>query len=256
MTSTSCEFVWYELMTSDGPAAESFYTAVVGWTVQDAHMPGMRYARASAGNTQVGGIMTLPASAKAAGAQPNWCGYIAVPDVDAHAARMVQVGGTVHTPPTEIPNVGRFAMVADPQGAVFALYKGQAAERPAPPPAGTPGTFGWNELHAVDGAAALALYADLFGWTAAEAMDMGPMGTYQLFSAGAAPIGGIMRRDDGNTRASWLYYIHVEQIDAAADRVRNYGGQVVNGPMEVPGNMWILQCTDPQGAQFALLGTR
>ena len=219
-------------------------------------MPGMHYALASAGSTQVGGIMTLPAEAKAAGARPGWCSYIAVPDVDAHAARMLQVGGTVHVPATDIPGVGRFAMVADPQGAVFALFKGLPAERPALPPAGTPGTFGWHELHAVDDAAALALYVDLFGWTAAETMDMGPMGTYQLFATGAAPVGGMMRRADGGTRASWLYYIHVEHIDAAADRVRAQGGQVQQGPMEVPGNMWILQCTDPQGAQFALLGPR
>ncbi|WP_367847694.1 VOC family protein [Rhodoferax sp. WC2427] len=256
MANTPCEFVWYELMTSDGPAAEAFYQAVVGWTVKDAEMPGMRYALASAGGTQVGGIMTLPSEAKAAGAQPGWSGYIAVPDVDAHAARLTQMGGTVHVPGTDIPGVGRFAMVSDPQGAVFALFKGLPAERPAPPPAGTPGTFGWNELHALDDAAAFALYADLFGWTAAEAMDMGPMGIYQLFSAGSTPIGGMMRRADGGTRASWLYYIHVEQIDAAADRVRAHGGQVLNGPMEVPGNMWIVQCVDPQGAQFALLGPR
>ncbi|MBC7681508.1 MAG: VOC family protein [Ferruginibacter sp.] len=256
MTSTPCEFVWYELVTSDGPAAEAFYQAVAGWTVQDAGMTGMRYALASAGSTQVGGIMTLPAEAKAAGAQPGWCGYIAVPDVDAHAARVVEMGGNIHHPPTDIPNVGRFAMVADPQGAVFALFKALPAERPTPPPAGTPGIFGWNELHAVDSAAAFSLYAELFGWTAAEAMDMGAMGMYQLFSAGAAPIGGIMRRADGGTRASWLYYIHVEHIDAAQDRVLAHGGRVLNGPMEVPGPMWILQCSDPQGAQFALLGTR
>ncbi len=256
MTSSSCDFVWYELVSSDGPAAEAFYQAVVGWTTQDAGMPGMRYALASVDNTQVGGIMTLSAAAKAAGAQPGWCGYVAVPDVDADAARMVQRGGMVHSAPTDIPGVGRFAMVADPQGAVFALFKGLPAERPAPPPAGTPGTFGWHELHAVDVAAALALYAELFGWTATEAMDMGPMGVYQMFATGAAPVGGMMRSADDGTRAHWLYYIHVEQIDAAADRVRAHGGQVVNGPMEVPGNMWILQCTDPQGAQFALLGPR
>lgn len=253
---TASTFVWYELTTSDAPAAEAFYQAVVGWTLKDAGMPGMRYTLASAGSTQVAGIMTLPPEAANAGAPPCWTGYISVPDVDAHAQRVTQAGGMVYVPPTDIPGIGRFAIVGDPQGAGFALFTPLPGEQPAPPPMGTPGTFGWSELHAVDGVAAFAWYADLFGWTAAEAMDMGPMGVYQLFAAGAAPIGGMMRRADGGTRASWLYYIHVEQIDAAADRVRAHGGQVLNGPMEVPGSMWIVQCSDPQGAQFALLGTR
>lgn len=256
MTSPTSTFVWYELTTSDAPAAAAFYQAVFGWTLKDAAMPELQYSLASAGNTEVAGIMALPPEAANAGAPPCWTGYISVPDVDAHAQRVTLAGGMVYVPPTDIPNIGRFAVVGDPQGAGFALFKGLPTEAPAPPPMGTPGTFGWNELHAMDDAAAFALYADLFGWTADQAMDMGPLGTYQLFAADGVAIGGMMRRADGGKRATWLYYICVEQIDAGAERVRAHGGKTLEAPSEVPGGMWIAPCIDPQGAAFALLGPR
>ena len=71
---------------------------------------------------------------------------------------------------------------ADPHGAVFILFKGTSEEAPPPAPAGTPGHVGWHELHAGDLDSAFAFYSGLFGWTKAEAMDMGPMGVYQIFA--------------------------------------------------------------------------
>ncbi len=85
---------------------------------------------------------------------------------------------------------------------------------------------------------------------------MGPMGTYQLFAAGAEPIGGMMTKFDGIPAPFWLYYFTVGAIDAAAARVTDKGGQVLQGPHPVPGGSWIIQCRDPQGAMFALVASR
>lgn len=247
-------FVWYELMTTDADAAETFYSDVVGWRTQDAGMPGMRYMILSVGEAGVGGIMTIPPNACAAGARPGWIGYIGVDDVDATAGRVKQAGGTIHKLPEDIPGIGRFAVVADPQGASFVLFRGSSEQPPERPAPGVPGSPGWHELHAGEWQSAFAFYADLFGWTKAEAVDMGAMGTYQLFAAGAEPIGGMMTKFESVPAPFWLYYFTVDAIDAAADRVTGRGGQVLQGPHEVPGGMWIVQCQDPQGAMFALVG--
>jgi predicted enzyme related to lactoylglutathione lyase len=246
----SGKFVWYELMTSDLDAAEKFYAEIVGWTMKDAGMPGQRYTLAHAGELSVAGLMAIPQHA--AGARPGWIGYIGVDDVDAHAERMKEKGGSIHRAPTDIPGVGRFAMVADPQGIIFALFKGQSAMRPPVEPR-TPGHGGWHELHALDGVKAFEFYSGMFGWTKDQAMDMGAMGVYQLFAAGGPAIGGMMTKMDSTPSPFWLYYFNVPEIRAAEARVKAAGGQIVNGPMEVPGPMWIVQCLDPQGAMFALV---
>ncbi len=256
MTDAPSNFVWYELMTTDGKAAEAFYRAVVGWSAQDAGVPGMSYTMLSAGETRVGGLMALPPKATAAGARPGWNGYVAVGDVDAYAARVTRAGGAIHHAPEDIPGVGRFAAVADPAGAAFMLFKGATDAQPQPAAPGTPGHIGWRELHAGDRESAFAFYSGLFGWTKAEAMDMGAMGIYQLFAAGNDPIGGMMTKTDAMPMPFWLYYFNVDSIEAAASRVKDKGGQILNGPMEVPDNQWIIQCRDPQGAMFALVGPR
>jgi hypothetical protein len=256
MSNSQPTFVWHELMTTGADAAEAFYRDVVGWRTQDSGMPGMRYTILSVGEAGVGGIMTLPADACAAGARPGWIGYIGVDDVDAYAQRVKTAGGTVHKPAEDIPGVGRFAVVADPQGASFVLFKGASQQSPQRPTPDVPGMPSWNELHAGEWQSAFAFYADLFGWTKAEAVDMGPAGTYQLFAAGGPPIGGMMTRFEGVPAPFWLHYFTVEAIDAAAERVGRKGGQVLQGPHEVPGGSWIIQCRDPQGAMFALVSAR
>jgi predicted enzyme related to lactoylglutathione lyase len=258
MSTPASPFVWYELMTSDAAAAEAFYRSVVGWKTADAGMPGMKYTLLSAGEMAVAGLMDLPAEARAAGARPGWLGYIAVDDVDARLAQVLQAGGAAHHPAQDIPGVGRFATVADPQGAVFCLFKGSSDQQPPQPATGTPGTVGWHELYAGDLGRAWPFYAGLFGWTKDEAIDMCEMGVYQLFAgaAGSPAVGGMMTRPPQVPMPCWLYYVNVEAIDAAAARVTAAGGQVVSGPMEVPGGSWIVQCLDPQGAMFALVAAR
>lgn len=253
MSQPACPFVWYELMTTDAAAAAAFYTKVVGWKAVDSGMTGMNYTLLQTGETTIGGLMALDAAACAAGARPAWGGYVGVADVDAAAAQLKAAGGRVHFGPEDIPGVGRFAAVADPQGAGFYLFKGNAGEMPPRPPAGTPGTVGWHELHAGDGSAAFEFYSSQYGWTKDTAMDMGPMGVYQLFGAGGAAIGGMMTKTADMPVPTWLYYFCVDRADAAAERVSAAGGKVLMGPHEVPGGGWIVQCMDPQGAMFAVV---
>lgn len=248
-------FVWYDVMTDDVPAAEAFYKNVAGWTARDASTPNTAYTLFSAGEPMVGGLMPIPGDARAAGVRPAWMGYIGVPDVDDFAKRVKAAGGAVHRGPHDIPDVGRFAVVGDPDGSGFMLF----APKPGPTPPvvapGTPGHFGWRELRAADSERAFAFYSGLFGWTKAMAVDMGAMGTYQTFAAGGEPIGGMMTKAPGGP-AGWLYYINVEDIDAAAARVEKAGGAVVSGPHAVPTGAFVIGGRDNRGADFALLGPR
>jgi predicted enzyme related to lactoylglutathione lyase len=217
----------------------------------------MSYTILSAGATPIGGLMALPEAARDAGARPSWIGYVGVDDVDASADEFVKAGGVVHRAAADIPGVGRFAVVGDPQGAALTLFKAASDAEPAPAPRGAPGHIGWRELHAIDREAAFAFYADRFGWTKGDAMDMGPMGVYQLFKAGGDDaIGGVMTKLEAMPVPFWLYYFNVAGIDAAAKAVEAAGGQILNGPHEVPGGDFILQGLDPQGAMFALVGPR
>ena len=131
------------------------------------------------------------------------------------------------------------------------LFKGAGDAGPRPAPTATPGRIGWHELHARDGAEAFAFYESLFGWKKLEAIDMGAAGTYQIFSMGDGPAGGIFT--ESVPMPFWLYYFNVEGIEAALERVKTDGGQVLLGPAPVPGGNLIAQCLDPQGALFALV---
>ncbi len=247
--SNVCHFGWYELMTPDTAAATAFYSAVVGWQARDSGMPGQSYTILSANGADVAGAMGM-----VPGAPPCWTGYIAVPSVDDYVGKVTAAGGSVQRPPEDIPGVGRFAVVADPQGAVFILFTPNAGmTRPTIAPY-TPGHVGWHELHAGDGVSAFAFYSALFGWTRVNAVDMGPMGTYQTFGEGDAVFGGMMTKPDGAPGPCWRYYFTVDGINAAIGRVNAVGGQVVFGPMEVPGGGFVANCIDPQGAAFSMVG--
>src|SRR5262249_19417219 len=151
---------------------------------------------------------------------------------------------------------GRFAMVADPQGSTFSLFKAAAPMGQPPADPNKPGLVGWHELYALDGEKAFPFYAEMFGWTKVEAMDMGEMGVYQLFAAGGAPIGGMMTKPPNVPMPFWNYYFQVDGIGGAMERLKAGGGQVINGPMQVPGDSWIVQGVDPQGAMFSLVSTK
>lgn len=261
MTDTRPKFIWYELMTTDQDAAEAFYRDVVGWTTADAGQPDMRYtilsARAAEGDLCVGmgGIMTLPDEALKNGARPGWVGYIGVPDTDEAAQRIVDAGGTLHMGPDDIPNVGRFAMLADPGGAMFYLLTPTARDdAPPPPEPNMPGLVSWHELYAGNGQeAAFAFYSGQFGWETIEMMDMGAMGKYRILGTDGAAFGAMMDKPANIPGSVWGFYVNVDGIDAAVERIKVNGGQILMGPHEVPGGSWIVQAVDPQGASFALV---
>ena len=247
-------FVWHELTTADSPAAIDFYTQVVGWRAQDSGMPGMAYTLMLVGDAPVAGVMRMPPEMTAIGAPSCWSGYVAVDDVDVAEARVLTAGGKVLRPAEDIPGIGRFAVVADPQDAAFILFKPiPPAGGPVLPPADAPGTVGWHELRAMDGPGVFDFYATLFGWTKGEGLDMGPLGTYQLFEIDGAPGGAIMTKTPDQPAPGWRFYFRVAAIDAAAQRVAKLGGVVTMGPEQVPDGQWTLGGRDPQGALFALI---
>ena len=253
-------FIWYELMTSDPDAAIHFYTKVVGWTAADQEMAQLdfRYTILSTGERGVGGLMALTEDMKAGGAVPAWVGVIGVADTDAEAKRIAADGGTVHMGPDDIPNVGRFAFVSDPGGAVYEIMTPlPREEEPAPVARMTPGFVGWHELYAANGGeAAFAYYAAHHGWADTGSLDMGPMGKYQLFAAGDEQAGGIMNKPEQMPAGAWGFYFVVDGLDAAVERLNAAGGKVLMGPHEVPDGSWIVQGTDPQGAHFALVSAK
>ena len=252
--SSSNKFFWYELMTTDVEAAKSFYAHVVGWTDTKwgEVTEGSPYVIMNAGERGVGGIMQLPEAVKQMGGGPTWIGYVHVADTDAKTAQIRAAGGQVYREPDNIPGVGRFAVVTDPQGATFMLLTPKGEDQPPVAPM-TPGHVGWHELSAADWQSALAFYAAQFGWTATTAVDMADMGTYQLFSMGNGDEGGMMNKMPDMPMPFWTFYFVVEGIDAAAERVKQGDGTVVFGPMEVPHGSWIIHALDPQGASFALV---
>lgn len=248
------KFAWYELMTSDVQAAGKFYSDVVGWSTRE--MPstgGFPYTTFNLGDAGMAGMLNV-------GGHTAWIGYIAVEDVDAHIEKIVEAGGTLWKPATDIPGILRFAVMSDPQGAAFAVFTPNPAMpspvRPVPPAAGT---IGWHELYATDMEAGFNFYNKLFGWTKVNDMDMGPMGVYRLFNEGEHPEmgdGGMMLKAPQIPVSCWGFYFCVDAIGAAVERVKAGGGKVVHGPVQVPGGGWIINAQDPQGAMFALVGSK
>jgi predicted enzyme related to lactoylglutathione lyase len=246
-------FAWYELLTTDVAAAAAFYGKVVGWGATDASTPRLAYTLLGAGDAAVGGLMDLPEEGRRLGATPRWVGYVAVDDVDAMAAQIRRLGGSILVPPTH-SNIGRISVVADPQKATFALVTGLAYGQRHRSGFDGPGRVGWHELLAEDRNTIFHFYGELFGWQKASGAD--PADLYQLFSAAGQTIGGMLTKHPSVSQPFWLHYFNVDDIGAAAKRVNDGGGRVLQGPIELHAGCWIVQCADPQGALFALQGAQ
>ena len=245
---SGAQFVWYDLMTSDLAKAEAFYTKALGWGTQP--FEGMPYTMWTANGAPIGGLGEV----QPPGTPPHWIAYIGVPDVDAAVKKVESLGGRTFVPGTDIPTVGRFAIVADPQGAVFAVFTPiEGAQNPASDAAPKIGEFSWHELATSDYKKGFAFYQTMFGWETIEEHDMGPLGVYLIFGRNGTQLGGMYTIGPGMPMPpNWLQYVRVADVDAAAARVTAHGGQVLNGPMDVPGGDRIAQCLDPQGAAFAV----
>ena len=252
--------IWFELSATDQNAAQAFYEAVAGWHVAPSPMPehgGYRIAEAD--GTPVAGIrQSMPATPDF----PGWAVYLATRDVDALAARVTDLGGHVRFGPVDIPHVGRFALVSDPQGVVFAVMRpANPGESRAfgPVPLGTERTLGhgvWVELATPDPEAALAFYGALFGWEKLGAMPMGGMGEYAFIGRGDLRPGAVMSSATTGAPARWNWYIHVADIDAALATVRETGGTVLQGPDPIPGGSHAANIADPAGNRLGVVGPR
>lgn len=252
MSEAHGRFIWYELMTADMVAARDFYATVMGWGIEDASTRDMAYALFKAGRTSVAGLLSLSEDAKTLGAKPDWLGFVGVDDVEAIAERAKELGGAIHVAPVEIAGLGRFALLADPQGATFAVLKKNQAD---PGAGGAAAQVSWHELLAGDWEKAFAFYSSLFGWKKEES-DTGPMGPYQVFSVGRQTLGGMFTKPPMVSVPFWLYYFSVDDVHAAAQRVKAAGGEIIEDPQQVASGLWIARCADPEGVIFALEGKR
>ena len=245
---TPGSFVWYELLTSDPKKAIEFYGPVIGWKTEafDAN-----YTMFMGSQGPIGGTMKLPEQAAKMGSPPHWTSNVQVADVDATVAQVKKLGGQIYVEPNDIPKVGRFAVIADPQGASISVFK------PADPMTVhdelQPGEMCWSELMTADHEAAFAFYSKIFGWAKSRDFDMGPMGKYLIYGHAGKDLGGMMDKPkDMDMPNHWQYYIQVADLAKTIESAKQHGGKLVMGPQEVPGGAHVAQFFDPQGAFFAI----
>jgi predicted enzyme related to lactoylglutathione lyase len=239
-------FVWHDLMTTDAARSQRFYCELFGWQIHEVPMQGFTYRMIVAGPGPIGGIVeekTIPAS--------HWMPYLAVDDVDAMAARITKAKGTVCVPPSDIPRTGRFAVVGDPLGAYFSIYKGLPDSPGFDPDQPVAGRVCWNELLTTDDGAAQRFYGALFGWKD-QPKDMGPMGTYHVQTLGDAQAGGIMKNPQNGAPSAWLVYFLAPDLARATAKAVQLGAKPCVENMPIPGVGAFSMLTDPVGAVFAL----
>jgi len=247
------QFVWYDLLTSDPKAAIAFYTHVAGWTTQPfGEAEGDEaYMMWVGSQGPLGGAMLLSKEAQQRGAPPHWMAHVTVADLEATLEKARTLGARVLREPETIPGVGRFALIQDPQGAHLSLFthsnEMKLHDRTKH------GEFSWNELVTTDHQAAFSFYHELFGWEKLRSHDMGPMGEYLIYGIHGQSLGGMFTKGPGmDMPPSWVFYIHVEDLEGALERAKAGGAQVMHGPADVPGGDRIAQLSDPQGVVFAL----
>jgi predicted enzyme related to lactoylglutathione lyase len=249
-------FVWHDLNTTDVESAKRFYGEIFNWKFSSSDNG--PYVHISAGEQMIGGIRQM---GKDEHMPPNWLGYVGVDDVAATVAAIKKAGGKLFMDVMTMPNVGTFAVTADPTGGVFAPWK---SARPGEDvePTGMPGpfTFAWDELMTTDPAAAGAFYQAALGW-APRPVDMGGGMTYTLLDRPGTkgpkgdPIsaGGMMKSPPGMPHSFWMAYVHVDNCDRRSERAAALGGKVMVPPQDIPGVGRFACWSDPQGAGIAVL---
>ncbi len=248
-------FLWHELLTWNRESETDFFNNVIGWKTIDwegGEMPYRMFTKDGSREKTVGGILEMSEPTFSKDIPDHFLGYIGVEDIDKSIERAASLGGVVHHGPMDIPEVGRIAVVQDPQQAWFCMFQPVRDDEPPTPEAGD---FSWNELATTDYEAAFDFYSQLFGWENKMDMDIGDGNVYRLFGPKGSPaaIGGIFNKPaEMPGPPAWLFYISVNDIQAAIDRVSVHGGTLLNGPMEVPGGDHVAQCFSPGSTPFAL----
>jgi len=243
-------FVWHQLMTRDVPGAKKFYSKLVGWKTMPWPLdPSYTVCHADVG--PVAGIADIPGDLPR-DVPSHWVQYIGTRDVDGTADAAVRAGGSVMKAPSDMQGAGRYAVLKDPQGALFAIIdpENARAESSGPPPLGT---FSWHELATTDNEAAFAFYSALFGWDAMQRMDMGPGGVYLIFGQNGVQRGGIyIKPAVSQAPPNWLPYARVPSADKGFALATSGGATEMVSPMDVPGGGRIASVSDPSGAGFAI----
>ena len=257
MSNTQGDFIWYELMTRDIDAAQTFYSGLLGWQITDSGMPGMDYRIGSMGDAPVVGLLSLDDEMLENGAYPQWSGYISVDKLDDSVKQACDMGARLLMDPQDVEGVGRFAFVTDPQGVPFYLMTatGDTSHSFAKYEAAD-GHCAWNELLSTDPADARRFYGELFGWVKVDEMDMGDRGLYEMLRNDDYLVGAVMPKPMEAPVPLWIFYFRVADIDKASEYITSHGGRLLQGPIEIPGGEFIIQGLDPQGALFALIGKR
>jgi predicted enzyme related to lactoylglutathione lyase len=237
------KFVWHEQVSSDPKQAQEFYTQLFGWGTE-VFKPGegdYDYAMISAHGQSHGGF----GKAQEGAPPPHWLSHVRVGNVDETVQKAEAAGGKLAAGPFEMGEVGRMAIIGDPQGAYISAYEpesdGPAAE----------GVFVWDELGTTDVDAAQGFYEEVFGWTT---NDMGPeYGGYRIFNRGDTGVAGLMALPDSSIPPHWQPYVAVDDPDARVKKASELGGSILMEPMDVPnvGRIAVLQ--DPQGATFGII---
>jgi predicted enzyme related to lactoylglutathione lyase len=233
-------FVWHEQVSNDPQRAQDFYKQLFGWEI-DVWKPGeVDYGMISSGGSMHGGFGTAQE-----GVPPHWFGHVRVDSADTTADKAKAAGGKVLYGPEDIPDIGRFAVIADPKGAVFSAFQPAGDSPPAR------GVFVWDELVTEDVEGAKSFYGEVLGWTA---KDMGEdFGGYRIFSSGDTQVAGLMQKPEQvPVPAAWQVYIGTDDVDASAEQAKELGATILQEPMDIPtiGRFAIVQ--DPLGAIFAL----
>lgn len=240
VTTTVGKFVWHEQVSSDPKQAQDFYTRLFGWGVEVWKPGEIDYSMIASGGAMHGGF----GKAQQGAPPPHWLGHVKVESVEETAQRAKEAGGKVVFGPMEMPEIGSFAIIADPQGAFVSLFQPET-EGPE-----SSGVFVWDELGTSDVEAAARFYGDVFGWTTRE---MGAdYGGYRIFQRGETDVGGVMALPDSSIPPLWLPYVGTDDVDATLAKAKELGAAVILEPMDVPAVGRVAVLRDPQGATFGL----
>jgi len=238
-------FVWHELMTTDGAAAEKFYGELFGWTFKHSDMGEQGIYRVMiVDGRELGGIFQLPSGVPG----PSlWCGYVSVPDVDAAAKTAVENGGKLMMPPMDIPNVGRCGYMTDPEGAVIVVFRDNKGDMP-PREIPRVGDFCWDTLAVNDGERALAFYGAVIGWTRGKFGDA--PGLFFATDTGATVVD--VEAPQGGAPSHWMTHVVVANLAEARAKAESLGAKIYAAQIDVPtvGSMAVIG--DPWGAVISL----
>ncbi len=241
--------VWHDLMTTNAEKSIEFYSKLFGWKTDEFDMGDMgKYQMINVDGENIGGFVPMDPETEI---PSTWLAYVTVQDVDDLVKRVPELGGAVSMEPTDIPEVGRFAIVAGPEGAAISPFKGltEMPEKENPP---TSGRFVWDELISSNASASKEFYSSIFEWTPND-VDMGEMGQYTIFKRGEKDAAGLMQMPpEAGMPSLWIPYIGTDDVDGAAGRVEGLGGGIAVPPSDIPGIGRFSVAADITGATFAL----